>query len=48
MQALLSELSEASINYDLEKIRSLMLTAPTGFNPTDDICDLWWRANQKE
>lgn len=48
MQALLSELSEASINYDLEKIRNLMLAAPTGFNPTDGICDLWWRANQKK
>lgn len=47
MQALLSELSEASISYDVEKIRALMLNAPTGFNPTDGICDLWWRANQK-
>ncbi|WP_233008897.1 polysaccharide biosynthesis protein [Rheinheimera faecalis] len=46
MQALLSELSEASTNYDLEKIRALMLNAPTGFNPTDGICDLWWRANK--
>jgi FlaA1/EpsC-like NDP-sugar epimerase len=47
MQALLSELSEASINYDLEKIRALMLSAPTGFNPTDGICDLWWQVNQR-
>lgn len=47
MQALLSELSEASINYDLEKIRALMLRAPTGFNPTDGICDLWWQVNQR-
>lgn len=47
MQALLSELSEASTNYDLEKIRALMLSAPTGFNPIDGICDLWWQANQK-
>ena len=47
MQALLSELSEASINYDLEKIRTLMLSAPTGFNPTDGICDLWWQVNQR-
>lgn len=46
MQALLSELSEAAINYDLEKIRALMLSAPTGFNPTDGICDLWWKANK--
>lgn len=47
MQVLLSELSEASINYDLEKIRALMLSAPTGFNPTDGICDLWWQVNQR-
>lgn len=46
MQALLSEFSEASINYDLVKIRELMLSAPTGFNPTDGICDLWWQANK--
>lgn len=46
MQALLSELSDASINYDLERIRALMLSAPTGFNPTDGICDLWWQANK--
>ncbi|RVT46995.1 polysaccharide biosynthesis protein [Rheinheimera sediminis] len=46
MQALLSELSEACLNYDLEKIRALMLSAPTGFNPTDGICDLWWQANK--
>jgi FlaA1/EpsC-like NDP-sugar epimerase len=44
MQALLSELSEAALLYDLEKIRSLMLSAPTGFNPTDEICDLVWRS----
>ncbi|MDF3125749.1 nucleoside-diphosphate sugar epimerase/dehydratase [Rheinheimera sp. 1928-s] len=46
MQALLSELSEAAINYDVEKIRALMLSAPTGFNPTDGICDLVWQAHQ--
>jgi len=44
MQALLSELSEAALNYDLPKIRTLMLSAPTGFNPTDGICDLVWQA----
>ncbi len=33
MQALLSELSESAINYDLEKVRTLMLNAPTGFAP---------------
>jgi FlaA1/EpsC-like NDP-sugar epimerase len=46
MQALLSELSEAALLYDLEKIRSLMLSAPTGFNPTDGICDLVWQTKQ--
>ncbi|WP_152342827.1 nucleoside-diphosphate sugar epimerase/dehydratase [Rheinheimera sp. KL1] len=46
MQALLSELSESAINYDLEKVRTLMLNAPTGFAPTDGICDLVWQSNK--
>lgn len=40
MSALVSELQAAADQYDLLKIRQLMLAAPTGFNPTDGICDL--------
>lgn len=29
-------------NFEHEKIRQLLLDAPTGFNPTDGICDLVW------
>lgn len=43
MQALLLELSRACQHYDLEAIRQLMLSAPTGFNPTDGIGDLLWQ-----
>jgi FlaA1/EpsC-like NDP-sugar epimerase len=37
---LLDALGQAVDRYDLLKIRQLMLSAPTGFNPTDGICDL--------
>jgi FlaA1/EpsC-like NDP-sugar epimerase len=37
---LLDALGQAADSYDLLKIRQLMLSAPTGFNPTDGICDL--------
>lgn len=40
MAELLAKLGLAAANYDLLKIRQLMLAAPTGFNPTDGICDL--------
>lgn len=43
MQALLLELSRACQHYDLAAIRQLMLSAPTGFNPTDGIGDLLWQ-----
>ena len=31
---------------DHEKIREILLSTPTGFNPTDGIGDLVWKANQ--
>ena len=37
---LLAGLESACERYDIEHIRQLMLTAPTGFNPTDGNCDL--------
>ena len=33
-------------NFDHEMIRQLLLDAPTGFNPTDGICDLVWNAKK--
>nr|WP_239032913.1 nucleoside-diphosphate sugar epimerase/dehydratase [Pseudoalteromonas luteoviolacea] len=32
--------------FNHEMIRQLLLDAPTGFNPTDGICDLVWNAKQ--
>ena len=40
MLQLLQGLDLACERYDIEHIRQLMLTAPTGFNPTDGNCDL--------
>ncbi len=42
-QALISALDEACHNFDHEKIRQLLLDAPTDFNPTDGIGDLVWQ-----
>ncbi|HHF2871649.1 polysaccharide biosynthesis protein [Vibrio diabolicus] len=45
---LLNELDFACHSMDHENIRSLLLNAPTGFNPTDGIGDLVWSHNQLE
>ncbi|MGF1779096.1 polysaccharide biosynthesis protein [Vibrio nomapromontoriensis] len=46
-KALLDEIQLAADNFDQEKLRRLMLEAPTGFVPTDGIGDLVWnQANQ--
>lgn len=47
-ELLLSELDFACHSMDHENIRTLLLNAPTGFNPTDGIGDLVWRHNQLE
>ncbi|ATG74601.1 hypothetical protein AN401_12675 [Zobellella denitrificans] len=39
---LLDELEQACEDYNQEKIRELMLQAPTAFTPQDGICDLVW------
>lgn len=43
---ILVELNDACHHLDHERIRNILLNAPTGFNPTDDIGDLIWK-NQK-
>lgn len=45
---LLNELDFACHSMDHENIRTLLLSAPTGFNPTDGIGDLVWNHNQSE
>ena len=42
MIKLLGALDSACHHYDQEKIRELLLNAPTGFAPKDEICDLVW------
>ncbi|ELB2046473.1 polysaccharide biosynthesis protein [Vibrio parahaemolyticus] len=47
-ELLLNELDFACHNMDHENIRTLLLSAPTGFNPTDGIGDLVWNHSQSE
>jgi len=42
----LSELDQACHRFDHERIRALLLQAPTDFNPTDGIGDLVWQRSQ--
>lgn len=46
LQPLLFMLDTACSNFDHEGIRSMLLTAPTQFAPTDGICDLVWTSQQ--
>jgi FlaA1/EpsC-like NDP-sugar epimerase len=43
----LDELSDACECYDQTKIRAILINATTGFNPTDEVCDLVWHADAK-
>ncbi|HBC3451411.1 TPA: polysaccharide biosynthesis protein [Vibrio parahaemolyticus] len=45
---LLNDLDFACHSMDHERIRTLLLNAPTGFNPTDGIGDLVWNHNQSQ
>ncbi|QUM79398.1 polysaccharide biosynthesis protein [Moritella sp. 5] len=42
LQVLLDNLDNACHHFEHEKIRTLLLNAPTGFAPSDGICDLLW------
>ena len=46
LELLLAKLDEACHGFNHELIRELLLSAPTGFNPTDGICDLVWQQNK--
>ncbi|WP_028765166.1 polysaccharide biosynthesis protein [Shewanella colwelliana] len=47
LEAILDRLDKACHNFQHEVIRDILLTTPTGFNPTDGICDLvWMQRNQ--
>jgi FlaA1/EpsC-like NDP-sugar epimerase len=42
LKVILERLDTACHEFDHEAIREILLTTPTGFNPTDGICDLVW------
>ncbi|ART78833.1 polysaccharide biosynthesis protein [Oceanisphaera avium] len=48
MHQLLDELNEACEQYNQAKIRELLLSAPTAFNPQSGICDLVWAENKHQ
>jgi FlaA1/EpsC-like NDP-sugar epimerase len=43
LEILLAKLDDACHAFDHELIREILFKAPTGFNPTDGICDLVWQ-----
>ncbi|MDO5058308.1 MAG: nucleoside-diphosphate sugar epimerase/dehydratase [Neisseria sp.] len=47
LSELLAELDQACKQGDQAQARALLLKAPTGFNPTDGICDLVWQEAHK-
>ena len=48
LEPLLTKLDNACHGFDHELIRDVLLKAPTGFNPTDGICDLLWQQNNTQ
>lgn len=48
LNVLLSTIESACNDFDYEYIRSLLLEAPVGFQPTDGICDLAWQNSHHE
>lgn len=46
LEVILKKLDKACHNFQHEQIRTILLQAPTGFKPTDDICDLVWLERQ--
>lgn len=44
LRALLLRIDAACHHFNHEQLRSLLLEAPAAFTPTDDICDLVWKA----
>ncbi len=46
-EQLIGELSSACEELQHDVIRKILLEAPTGFNPTDGICDLVWKQVQE-
>ena len=47
LEVILNRLDKACHEFNHEAIREILLSAPTGFNPTDGICDLVWQQKKK-
>ena len=47
LRELLVKLDSACHDFDHEMIRDLLLRAPAAFSPTDEICDLVWKARKE-
>ncbi|WP_028771783.1 polysaccharide biosynthesis protein [Shewanella waksmanii] len=47
LEPILSRLDLACHKFAHEEIRELLITAPTGFAPTDGICDLVWQVKSE-
>lgn len=47
LEVILNRLDKACHEFNREAIREILLSAPTGFNPTDGICDLVWQQKKK-
>jgi FlaA1/EpsC-like NDP-sugar epimerase len=45
MDKVLAQLDTMCHQFDVKGIRNLMLQTPTGFKPSDEICDLLWLKN---
>lgn len=48
LNTLLNKIETACNDFDYECIRSLLVEAPAGFQPTDGICDIVWQRNHNE
>ena len=48
LELLLGKLDNACHAFDHKLIREILIKAPTGFKPTDGICDLVWQQNGNE
>ncbi|MGL4713397.1 MAG: polysaccharide biosynthesis protein, partial [Shewanella sp.] len=46
LDVILNRLDKACHEFNHEAIRDILITAPTGFAPTDGICDLVWQQKQ--
>lgn len=48
LELILSKLDMACHEFNHEMIREILLKSPTGFNPTDGICDLVWKVKNEQ